>query len=88
MDCLDERTRPPAAGSELSGRLGRAPAFERPSTEDAGNQMRLCGSEKPCCQPQREKPGVIAHNEGDGTMVDDDRALMNVGDEKLKPGGQ
>jgi hypothetical protein len=32
--------------------------------------------------------GVIAHNGRDGTMVDDDSALMKAGAEKLKQEGQ
>jgi hypothetical protein len=32
--------------------------------------------------------GVIAHNGRDGTMVDDDSALMKAGAEKLKLDGQ
>jgi hypothetical protein len=43
---------------------------------------------EPCSQPQREEPGVIAHNGREGTMVDDDRALMNMGGERLVQEGQ
>ncbi len=75
-------------GSELNQRLGRALSFDHPSTRRAWIRGRLCGSEKPCSQPQREEPGVIAHNGRDGTLVDDDSALMNVGAEKLKQKGQ
>jgi hypothetical protein len=83
-----ERAEGKAGGVRVERRVRPSPKQKPPEPAVPWDLSLLeweCGTMQPT---QREEPGVIAHNGRDGTMVDDDSALAEVGAEKLKLDGQ